>query len=261
MVCTFSDGMLWCCNFVVHIDGDWNSCVKNKKKRSQEAQIDLTFQLNRVGQSIMAASVNVCRFGKVTWWAQLRCTDAPSLFSMNAAWVEIDFLLGLTYNTVIIPSRLVDVLVQSGFDFIIGQEGHVAGVCHCQEVPVPQNWSPRLKKRPPSVTLYKHCTIIFHVLDNESSLGWLGSITILWVPTCRKRTDRGRERMLRPAPQPGVWEAAHALRLVVFSSVYSSFEVVWRTRVSQMEKEHVMPRGGVCLPDCSARGNVPNALS
>lgn len=39
----------------------------------------------------------------------------------------------------ILPARCVDVLVQSSLDFIIGQEGHVAGVRYCQEVPVPQD--------------------------------------------------------------------------------------------------------------------------
>lgn len=59
------------------------------------------------------------------------------------------------------PARLVDVLVQSGFDLIVGQKRHVPRVCHRQEVPVPQNGSPRLQERA-AIKLNPN-TIIFHI--------------------------------------------------------------------------------------------------
>lgn len=50
-------------------------------------------------------------------------------------------------HTDTIPARLVDVLVQSSLDFIVGEEGHVAGVSYRQEIPVPQDRSPWLQDR------------------------------------------------------------------------------------------------------------------
>lgn len=38
-----------------------------------------------------------------------------------------------------VPARFVGVLVQPGFDFVIGEECHVTRMCYCQEIPVPQN--------------------------------------------------------------------------------------------------------------------------
>lgn len=46
-----------------------------------------------------------------------------------------------------IPARFVDVLLQSCLHLVICQEGHVAWMSHCQEVPVPQNRSPGLDER------------------------------------------------------------------------------------------------------------------
>lgn len=36
------------------------------------------------------------------------------------------------------PARFVDEPVQASLDLVVGQEGHVTGVCDGQAVPVPQ---------------------------------------------------------------------------------------------------------------------------
>lgn len=43
------------------------------------------------------------------------------------------------------PPGPVQVVLEAGFDLVVGEEGHVAGMGHCQLVPVPQ-------KRPPGLT-------------------------------------------------------------------------------------------------------------
>lgn len=43
------------------------------------------------------------------------------------------------------PAGLVDEPLQAGFDLVVGQEGHVAGMSHRQTVPVPQQGRPRLE--------------------------------------------------------------------------------------------------------------------
>ena len=45
------------------------------------------------------------------------------------------------------PPWPVEVVPQAAFDLVVGQEGHVARVCHCQLVPVPYQRPPRLKRR------------------------------------------------------------------------------------------------------------------
>lgn len=71
------------------------------------------------------------------------------------------------------PAGLVDEPLQTGFDLVVGQEGHVTGMGHRQTVPVPQQGRPRLE------TETGDKRSVFLTITNPS---FLGISSLSWWP-------------------------------------------------------------------------------
>lgn len=148
--------------------------------------------------------------------------------------IDVLVQLGSRYTHSTIPARFIDVLVKSGLDFIIGKEGHIARVCHCQEIPVPQDWSPWLKK---TILFYLntllwivHSYLYFSIKSVNSILTWLSNKQM----KMNESEGRGQVSDICSVQQTRNWVQASGLQLVVFDFVYNWFVVFYRTELHRV---------------------------